>query len=719
VSEADTNRPESENREARPVERRMSPEGKPKRPSAPRRPSFEQADLRPTPVPQPGHRAPRPGGNRGAPGGFGGPNRGGPNRGGPNRGGPNRGGPNRGGPRQGGGGFGSDAQGQGGPRPFKPGGGRPFGNKPFGAKSFPAKGFGPKGFKPRAPGSRPHAPTDARTRFGKTREDRARDIRIIYEDDRILVVDKPPGLPVLGAKPAFGPRGPGRPGATPGAPADLLGHLRQQHGRRATRLFAVSRLDVEASGLVVFAKQEADFDTMKTEFARGKADLFFTAAVEGEIESEQGTIRTDLIIPRTGPVRTLEPGSFARDEEVAVSVTQFQRLGSGEGRTLVRLRMETNRRDQHRAHFASRGHPILGDRMYGNGRTHEGNPLNRLVLHASEAAFTHPGTGARQRVVSPAPGSFYKLIGAETPPRSAEADRDRGITPAQDPAPADEFAHAPDDRATETRPAETRQAPAERSWEHVAAWYDDLIADRRSDHYDTVIIPGVTGLLGAREGERVLDVACGQGVLAHELALAGATVVGVDASPSLIDAARARTPAGAADRVRFDVADARELPTETLGTFDAAACVMALMNIDRFEHVLSGVASALRPGGRFVAVILHPAFRAPGRTQWGWLEDGSRWVQFRRVDGYLSPSEREIVMNPGEAASGAEPVRTVTHTRSISAYVRALAQAGLVINAMEEWASRRESEPGPRAEAENTARREIPMFLAFRAIRPS
>jgi hypothetical protein len=76
-------------------------------------------------------------------------------------------------------------------------------------------------------------------------------------------------------------------------------------------------------------------------------------------------------------------------------------------------------------------------------------------------------------------------------------------------------------------------------------------------------------------------------------------------------------------------------------------------------------------------------------------------------------------MNPGSSAHGAEPVVTWTFHRPIQGYVKALASAGLLVDAMEEWSSLRTSQPGPRATEENRARREIPMFLAFRAVRAS
>ena len=281
---------------------------------------------------------------------------------------------------------------------------------------------------------------------------------------------------------------------------------------------------------------------------------------------------------------------------------------------------------------------------------------------------------------------------------------------------------------------DSKKPVPDKGWEHVAQWYDTLLEDRVSDHHERVILPGTVRLLNPSprgEGDRILDVACGQGILCRRLADLGARVVGVDASPSLIERAR---KIGGTQRCEYAVADARRLADLNMGTFDAAACVMAIMNIEPTGPVFAGVAKLLNPGGRFVIVMLHPAFRSPGQTAWGWSSaetpahvKGERRApymppapskQFRRVDGYLSPGQREIVMNPGAVAAGKPPVVTLTFHRPIQTYITSLAEAGLRVDALEEWASVRTSQPGPKAAEENRARREIPMFLAIRAIKP-
>jgi SAM-dependent methyltransferase len=242
------------------------------------------------------------------------------------------------------------------------------------------------------------------------------------------------------------------------------------------------------------------------------------------------------------------------------------------------------------------------------------------------------------------------------------------------------------------------------------------------------VIPGALRLLGCRPGDRVLDVGCGQGAFCRVLAAQGLDVTGLDASSELIAAARRRAePAVSSARrfpprtgapagkepvpVRYEVMDAARLPEADWPPFDGISCLLALQNMDPFEPVLGGCARLLRPGGRLVLVLTHPAFRVARQSGWGWDEE--RKLQYRRVDHYLTPLKIPIQMHPGAAPGEV----TWTFHRSLQDYVRALGAAGLVVSALEEWASDRMSEPGARARAENRSRREIPLFLALVALR--
>jgi ubiquinone/menaquinone biosynthesis C-methylase UbiE len=242
-------------------------------------------------------------------------------------------------------------------------------------------------------------------------------------------------------------------------------------------------------------------------------------------------------------------------------------------------------------------------------------------------------------------------------------------------------------------------------WGEVAEWYDKLVGESGSEYHRQVVLPGVLRLLAPKQGERMLDVACGQGVLCRVLRERGVEVTGVDAAAELIDAARDRGPAD----IAYHVADAREVEFLPADKFDAACCVLAIQNIHPIQPVFGSVARTLRHGGRLVIIMMHPCFRGAGETSWGWDEQQKR--QYRRVDRYLLPRKTPIVTHPGKDPGQ----HTWTFHKPIEAYVKALRNAGLLIDAIEEWPSHKTSTSGPRAAAENTARKEIPMFMAMRA----
>ncbi len=501
----------------------------------------------------------------------------------------------------------------------------------------------------------------------------------MFEDAWHIVLDKPAGLPVR----AKGQR----------ASLERMVERYLRLSRDNARPSVVHEPDQAASGLVVLAKHPRAAVELRNQLAPRRPGRSYIALVgppaEGQTPPDTTTLQSVLAPSARGVSESVPTDSTRPQPRHRPAVTHVRTLRVGEGGAMLLARCETDVPYQVRAHLAESGRPVVGDRAYSGPRPDVG----RVCLHLSELVFGHPRTGQTVRYRSPAPALFDALLeGREDAVRTEVTD-------------------------AEGRPA------GETSWDHVADWYQRLLADRGSDHHSQTIIPGALRLLGPRPGERVLDIACGQGVLARAMRdrsdLDDVGYVGVDAAPALIEAARAAGTPGA----DFVVGDARELDAAGLepGSFDAAACVLALMNIDPLDAAAASAASMLRPGGRLVAVVLHPAFRSPGRTHWGWAPspiDGAR-VQFRRVDAYLSEDSAEIVMNPGGASSGADPVTTVTHLRPIGRYVGALAGAGLVIDAVEEWTSARTSEPGPNAAEEDRARAEIPMFLAIRAVRPS
>jgi len=244
-------------------------------------------------------------------------------------------------------------------------------------------------------------------------------------------------------------------------------------------------------------------------------------------------------------------------------------------------------------------------------------------------------------------------------------------------------------------------------WGNVATWYDQLVGETGSEYHREVVLPGVLRMLAAQPGQKVVDVACGQGVLCRLLAEKGIEATGVDAARDLIELAKQRGPA----QIHYHVADAKELTFLPEAHHDAATCVLAIQNINPIAPVFTGVARSLRVGGRFVIAMMHPHFRGPKETHWGW--DEKEGVQYRRVDRYLLPRKIPIVTHPGQG----HDQYTWSFHRPLEAYIKAFRNAGMLIDSIEEWASHKKSTSGPKARAENVAREEIPMFLAIRAIK--
>ncbi|MDO8579821.1 MAG: methyltransferase domain-containing protein [bacterium] len=244
------------------------------------------------------------------------------------------------------------------------------------------------------------------------------------------------------------------------------------------------------------------------------------------------------------------------------------------------------------------------------------------------------------------------------------------------------------------------------SWGSVADWYDASIND--ADSYQArVILPNVLRLLAPEKGRKILDLACGQGYFSHALSARGASVVGVDIAPELVNLAKKH----AGHTEEFYVAEAHDLSKFDKNRFDSVLCVLAIQNIDRMTDVFEEVSRLLKTEGKFVIVLNHPAFRIPGESSWQF--DEKLKVQYRRIDEYISESKKTIDMHPGQAKKNT----TISFHRPIQTYSKSLANAGFAISRIEEWMSHRESEKGPRKTAEDNARREIPLFMCLECVK--
>jgi 23S rRNA pseudouridine1911/1915/1917 synthase len=210
---------------------------------------------------------------------------------------------------------------------------------------------------------------------------------VVWEDEHLLVIDKPPGLVVHPA--------PGHRGTTL---VEVL--ARERPGDAEPR--AVHRLDRDTSGLMLVAKGEQVQRQLQAALRRREVEREYTALVAGRLGSRTGTI--DAPIGRDPRRRTRISTATDKPREAR---THFEVERSIPGFTLVRVRLETGRTHQIRAHFAAIGHPLAGDREYGG----PGLPgLERQFLHSTRLALVLPWSGARREWHSELPADLRAVL---------------------------------------------------------------------------------------------------------------------------------------------------------------------------------------------------------------------------------------------------------------------------------------------------------------------
>ena len=242
-------------------------------------------------------------------------------------------------------------------------------------------------------------------------------------------------------------------------------------------------------------------------------------------------------------------------------------------------------------------------------------------------------------------------------------------------------------------------------WDQASRWYDTLVGSQGTNFQKDIIMPGVFKMLSPKKGDRILDLACGQGVFSRFLSQKGMHVEGLDSSAELINHAKSRSNS----KIRFRVGDVADSKNFAKDRFDGMACLMAIQNIENMEALFENAAIGLKPQGHFVVVMTHPCFRIPRQTHWGW--DDEKKIEYRRVDHYRTETNVPILTPP----FADEDSFTLTYHRPLESYVVALSNAGFAVDGLEEWISNKKSQPGKRAKAENRSRKEIPLFLALRA----
>lgn len=214
-------------------------------------------------------------------------------------------------------------------------------------------------------------------------------LKIVYEDDDVIVVNKGYGLLSVGTD---------RKQKDITAYSALKDYVKRVHP--SNKIFIVHRLDRDTSGLMMFAKNINAQETMRHNWNNMVLERTYVAVLEGVMKEDSGVIRSRLAENSQYEVYTTHvPG------EGKLAVTRYKVLARGNGYTLAEFSLDTGRKNQIRVHAKDLGHPIVGDRKYGA----KSSPIARLALHARSLRFVHPVTRRDMRFELPVPTRFAGL----------------------------------------------------------------------------------------------------------------------------------------------------------------------------------------------------------------------------------------------------------------------------------------------------------------------
>ena len=220
-----------------------------------------------------------------------------------------------------------------------------------------------------------------------------RRLKIVYEDDDIIVVNKGYGLLSMGNDKV-------KDGT---AYSILRDWLKWKDPRN--KIFIVHRLDRDTSGLMVFAKTMEAKERLQHNWNNMVLSRKYLAVVEGQPEPAEGTVRSYL-----AENSRYEVYSTQNPDEGQLAVTRYRTLKSRNGFSLMEVELDTGRKNQIRVHMKDLGHPITGDRRYGAGSS----PIHRMALHAQTLRFVHPITRKDMIFTTPVPPSVARLVAGRT-----------------------------------------------------------------------------------------------------------------------------------------------------------------------------------------------------------------------------------------------------------------------------------------------------------------
>lgn len=243
------------------------------------------------------------------------------------------------------------------------------------------------------------------------------------------------------------------------------------------------------------------------------------------------------------------------------------------------------------------------------------------------------------------------------------------------------------------------------SWDPLAEWYDGWMGQAGSKHHQ-IVIPILLDLLDLQPKQRLIDFGCGQGVLSSYVHKKQVEYVGIDLSSKLIEIANKRH----ANHGQFYQGDVTGLSESGLplqqSSFDKATFLLSIADIDNLAGALASASWALKNQGQLVIAMIHPAFRIPRQSGWGY--DQQRKLQYRRIDSYLTPNAIPLKPYPGQKGV------SKSHHRPIQDYMRALRQNNFVVTDLREVAAGDVLPPDtPRHKKRAAA--EIPLFLVWQA----
>ena len=239
-----------------------------------------------------------------------------------------------------------------------------------------------------------------------------RGIEILHEEPDVIVISKAAGVLSCATR---------RGGDEYSVESALTDYVRKGQSKSRRRVWLVHRLDRDTSGVMMFAKSEAVAEKFRADWA-SLTEKTYRARVEGLLEEESGTFESYLledadgyrvrsvrvrlgsdngISTRKTPKATLKDAKDPKARIGKLARTEWRRISTTDGTTLVEVKLKTGRKNQIRVHFSEAGHPVIGDEKYGGERA------SRLYLHALSLRFRHPRTGEWLEFTAPPPRGFW------------------------------------------------------------------------------------------------------------------------------------------------------------------------------------------------------------------------------------------------------------------------------------------------------------------------